>query len=204
MLTVSYFGFFYPLFCWLQIKAEQMPSLVGFLLKLTPVLDSQPGFWTHPHTAFWDSIFLDSPMDAQEVFASAAHLLPVIKIRRSLGIPWYSFMYSVLRNSCHLKSPQWWWVLLSTWGPSLMTVFLLPHIAFPFPHIRSHPSSDPHSLLFYFPFIPTLLGIIFYSSSSSLRMLSVSRWTFSNYFLLLPTPLPRPYLLTFSTGPPSV
>lgn len=44
MLTVSYFGFFYPLFCWLQRKAEQMPSLVGFLLKLTPVLDSQPGF----------------------------------------------------------------------------------------------------------------------------------------------------------------
>lgn len=31
--------------------------------------------------------FLDSPLDAQEVFASAAHLLPVIKIRRPLGIP---------------------------------------------------------------------------------------------------------------------
>lgn len=116
MLTVSYFGFFYPLFCRLQIKAEQMPSLVGFLLKLTPVLDSQPGFWTHPHTAFWDSIFLDSLMDAQEVLASAAHC--------------YHF-----DNSCFLLSKSD--VLLGS--PAIL---LLCTLCWETPVISNHPSGD--------------------------------------------------------------
>lgn len=148
--------------------------------------------------------FLDSPLDTQEVFASDAHLLPVIKIRRPLGTPAFLLLWtrcwdtSVISNhpsgdgSCCLPEG------LVSWLTSYHLI-----IAFLFPLIRSHPSSDLHSLLF-------LLSIRYHppwnhlSSSSSLRTLSASRWTSYNYFLLLPMPLPRPHLLTFSSGPPSV
>ena len=108
--------------------------------------------------------FLDSFLGSQEGFASAAHLLPVLKSRCLLWPLLYFFprMYPVLRNAYHLRMSS------SVDGSCCLPVqSAQPHERLTtnsyLLQVRSHPSSDTHNLLFSFPPIPILLRVIYYS-----------------------------------------
>lgn len=112
-----------------------------------------------------------------------------------------SFLCSVLGDFCHLGIAQCWWVLLSTWEPSLMDVFLLPHIHYrkDHTHLLTHTAcfltfhSFPSSL--ESPFTPSFSGCQLFPGESFLIISKIY-----SCFLLLPPPLPGSYHHTFSTS----